>query len=192
MQLMGENTVSNLFFTSDTHYFHKNIIKYSNRPFEDVQEMNQALIDNWNKVVTPKDQVWHLGDFSFGNYEQTKNVLRQLNGHKNFIWGNHDQVFEKDTSLLGAFDSVQHYKELRWNGQKIVLCHYPILSWNGAHRGSWMLHGHCHTSVDYLNIKTIRLDVGVDGHNYTPISFEEVNKIMKNKSYDAVDHHTER
>lgn len=184
--------MSNLYFSSDSHYFHTNILKYSERPFEDVQEMNQALIDNWNKKVKPQDQVWHLGDFSFGNAEETKNILRQLNGHKHFVKGNHDQVFEKNKNLYGYFESVQDYKELKWDNQKLVMCHFPILSWAGAHRGSWMVAGHTHGSIEYLNKNTTRVDVGVDVWNYSPVSFEELKEHMKQKTYNAVDHYTER
>lgn len=118
--------MSRTLFTSDTHWYHKNIIKYSGRPFEDVQEMNEKLINRWNTAVRPQDNVYHLGDFSFGNYDQTKNILKRLAGHKHFVKGNHDEVFEKNPDLYDYFDSVQNYKELKINGQHLVLFHFPI------------------------------------------------------------------
>lgn len=183
--------MSNLFFISDTHWSHKNVIKYSNRPFTSVEEMDEAMIENWNNTVTDKDIIYHLGDFSFANYDTTKSILKRLRGHKHFLWGNHDQIFVKNKDLLGYFETVQDYKELRWNKQKIVLMHYPLLTWNKGHYGAWHLHGHCHSSINHLNEGTTRVDVGVDNFGYTPISFDEIEKIMDNRTYIAVDHHTE-
>jgi|SRR6476620_5889714 len=181
-----------LFFTSDTHFGHNNIIKYSNRPFKSTEEMDEAIIRNWNGVVKPNDEIWHLGDFAFATGNRIESILKRLNGRKHFIWGNHDQTFKKEKNLLSYFESVRDYKEINYNNQKIVLIHYPLLTWNKGHRGAWHLHGHCHGSVNYLNEKTTRIDVGVDNFNYTPVSFEEVKAIMDKRTYDAVDHHTER
>lgn len=175
-----------IWFTSDTHFGHKNIIKYSNRPFDDVEEMNETLIKNWNERVSPKDQIWHLGDFAFLRKEATDQILKRLNGHKHFIRGNHDEIMPE---LEHHFESVQDYKELRIDGQKIMLFHFPIYSWNKAHRGSWHLHGHCHGNINYANEGNTRIDVGVDCFNYAPVSFEEVREIMKTREFTVVDHH---
>jgi len=183
----------NTFFTSDPHYGHKNIIKYSNRPFEDVIQMNEALIANFNAVVQPDDTVWMQGDISFMAPDRTERVLKRLNGHKHLIFGNHDKTLRKNPELLAHFESVQEFKEIDINvkgkAYHIVLCHYPLLTWNRAHHGSFMLHGHCHGNVNHLNEKTARLDVGVDVHNYFPVSIEQVIKIMEKKQYEVIDHH---
>lgn len=179
--------MNNLWFVSDTHWGHKNIIKYSNRPFESVEEMDEALIKNWNSKVKPNDEVWHLGDFSFHKEGMTEGIIKRLNGRINFVRGNHDEIMP---NLYKYFKSVQDYKEIRVDGQKIVLCHFPMLTWNKAHRGAWMLHGHSHGSVNYLNVGTTRLDVGVDNFKYTPVSYEEVRDLLKDIEYTPVDHHT--
>lgn len=184
--------MSNLFFTSDTHFGHANIIKYSNRPFRNKDEMDEAIIENWNKVVSDKDVIYHLGDFSFDNYEYTRNILKRLKGHKHFIWGNHDRLFQKNKELLGYFESVQDYKEIKWNDKKLVLIHYPLLTWNKGHHGSFHLHGHCHGTLNHLNKNTTRLDVGVDNFNYAPVSFEEITEILEKRTYMEVDHHVKR
>lgn len=183
--------MTNLFFTSDTHFGHKNIIKYSGRPFESVEEMDEAIIENWNKVVKPNDEIWHLGDFAFANEDRVREILGRLNGKKHYIWGNHDQVIEKLGGIGRSryFESVQDYKELKMNGRKLILFHYPIFSWNGAHKGSWMIHGHCHNSVNWANENTTRIDVGVDNFNYTPASYEDVAEQLRKKEYNVVDHH---
>jgi calcineurin-like phosphoesterase family protein len=179
--------MNNIFFTSDTHFGHKNIIEYSERPFRDVNEMDEAMINNWNNTVKSTDEVWHLGDFAFATDDRVVSIIKRLNGTINFIKGNHDKTTWRRRNL---FNSAQDYREIDVGNQKIVMCHYPILSWNKAHRGSWMLHGHCHGSVNYANADTTRLDVGVDNFVYTPVSFEEVKVIMSKRTFKNVDHHT--
>ena len=183
-------------FTSDTHWGHKNIIKYSNRPFSSVEEMDETLINNWNAVVKPNDIVWHLGDFAFCDYKSFTQILRRLNGTKNVILGNHDKIITNnwdnliDSKLLS---SIQYYKELKADGQMIVLLHYPIASWNKKHHGAIHLHGHCHAS--FVAPGKI-VDVGVDDKRitseYRPISIIDIIKYMKNIPDVAVDHHFNR
>lgn len=165
-----------MYFTSDTHFFHSNIIKYCNRPFQDIDCMNEALIDNWNLVVGPKEEVYHLGDFSFGNAENTLLLLPRLNGRIHLIRGNHD--YDKTLSLCWTkFASVNFYKELKYNKQLLVLCHYPIESWNKQRQGSIHLHGHCHGTLKQ-SPDLRRLDVGSDCFNFFPISITEISERM--------------
>ncbi len=154
--------------------------------------MDEAIIERWNAKVKPQDQIWHLGDFAFHSAGRIHGILKRLNGHKHFIWGNHDQAFEEDKTLLNYFESVNDYKEVKWNKQKIVLIHYPLLTWNKGHRGAWHLHGHCHGSINHMNTVTTRIDVGVDNFDYAPVSFDEIAEIMKTRVYEAVDHHEAR
>ena len=180
--------MSKLFFTSDTHYGHKNIIRFPNRPFSSVEEMDEAMIERWNAKVGVGDVVYHLGDFSFHNREKTKEIVSRLKGEIAFLWGNHDRVMNQVHA--DHLIKLGHYTEVnRWE-QKMVLCHYPMLSWNKGHHGSWMLHGHCHGSLNYMNNDTKRLDVGVDNFNFEPVSFEEVKAIMDGRTFKNVDHHT--
>lgn len=180
-----------IFFTSDTHYYHANIIEFSKRPFGSVEHMNHSLVANWNKLVAQDDEVFHLGDVSFGPPGPTKNLLSQLNGRIRFIPGNHDKknwVRDSRDLLLPAL--YERTFELGSASQKIVLCHFPLLTWNRAAHGSWMLHGHSHGSMDERNTKTKRLDVGVDGiARYFPISLVEVGQIMAKRQYEIVDSH---
>jgi calcineurin-like phosphoesterase family protein len=187
--------MSNLFFSSDLHFFHKNIIKYSNRPFSSVEEMNQKLIDNWNAVVKPQDTIYSLGDFSFANYLLTCTVLKQLNGQHHMILGNHDKtIVLNETKILasGWVKSISHYKEIRHHGITIVLFHYPMRTWNKAHHDSILLHGHCHGSLAPFG-KSV--DVGVDAKfihsEYRPTSLDEVFDYMSKRDFIKVDHHDE-
>jgi len=180
-------------FTSDTHWGHKNIIQYSNRPFASVEDMNEALINNWNAVVKHDDIVYHLGDFAFLPYDNIKRIIRRLNGTKHFIMGNHDKEIDRNRSDLirsNTFASIQNYYELKHDGHFIVLFHYGQRVWNKSHHGSIQLYGHSHGSLPPFG-KSV--DVGVDckeiTEEYRPVSFDEVIAYMKNREFQAVDHH---
>ena len=185
-----------IYFTSDTHFGHANIIKYSNRPFADVDEMNEAMIKRWNARVQPNDSIYHLGDFAFMQAEEILRLLDRLNGKKHFIWGNHDKVIQRSSAIQRKFVWCKDYHEMslpddscRGGVRKIVLFHFPIISWNKMHHGAWHLHGHCHHNLRYPFVGRI-LDAGVDGFNYSPISLEEVRaKMDAVKNPDFLDHH---
>jgi calcineurin-like phosphoesterase family protein len=196
-------------FTSDTHYWHYNIIEFCGRPVfpdtlpgiipgwvsreEACQEMNEMLIKRYNEVVKPDDLVYHLGDFAFCGSQKANAILEQLPGRKFWILGNHDMGLMKQ--VAHHFEWVRDYYklkvELEREGvkyvQPIVLCHFPILSWDNMSHGSWHLHGHCHGSLPDSGVK--RIDVGVDCHNWYPISLERVTKLMALRAVKPVDHH---
>ena len=182
-------------FTSDTHFGHNNIIKYCNRPFASAQEMDEAMIANWNLQVRPDDTVYHLGDFAFTDAAKLMRLLDRLNGTKILVYGNHDKPVKSSPGVREKFERCVDYHEIYIQDpsvdggkQHIVLCHYAMLVWNKGHRGSWMLHGHSHGSLKYP-YKSRILDVGVDSHFYAPISYEEVKQKMKEIVPEAVDHH---
>ena len=187
--------MNRVFFTSDTHFGHKNIIRYCNRPFDDVKSMNNEMIDRWNSVVGKNDTVYHLGDFAFATPEEISEIISKLNGFITLVYGNHDKTIKKSKDLQKQFNIVRDYYEISINddslttgSQKIVLCHYPMVVWNKSHYGSWMLHGHCHGTLNYPFVGKI-LDVGSDVHNLTPISYEQIKLIMKDKQTASLDHH---
>lgn len=178
----------NEFVTSDHHWGHANIIKYSNRPFKHVDEMNEVLIDAWNAKVPKGSIVYHLGDLAFMNERDYKNLRRRLNGTIRLVYGNHDKLINKP-GIKDLFEWVRPYYESKTDdGTKVVMCHYPFLTWNKSHHGSWNLHGHCHGSLKAPPTK--RMDVGVDTtSDYAPYSYAEVKKFMDSRDYKAVDHH---
>lgn len=185
--------MSDIFFVSDTHWGHANVIRYSNRPFTDVDHMNEILVKNWNEVVKPEDTVWHLGDFAFMSYPEFKKLIWRLNGNINVCLGNHDKVIighQKELLSMGKIKSIQHYVELKIEGTMIVLAHYGHRVWNKSHYGSIMLYGHSHGSLPPFG-KSV--DVGVDckeiTSEYRPVSLEEVNNYMSKRSFQSVDHH---
>lgn len=154
------------FWTSDLHFYHKNICKFTDRPWT-AEENEDKLVELWNSQVGPGDTVWHLGDFFFVNrsdagLEKALDILEQLNGQIRCLLGNHDssKFFEKLKEQSNKIVSVDYYKEIKVNKKKIVMCHYPMYTFNQSHRGTIMLHGHEHGGI-HAPGKVI--DVGLDG-----------------------------
>ena len=182
--------VGKIWLTSDTHWYHTNILKYCNRPFGSVEEMNEALVSNWNSVVKPDDHVYHLGDFCFGNVEKWNWCLEpgRLNGHIHLIMGNHDpdRVFREGT-MLERFDEISYEKVLIIGGWTVILNHFPFASFsNNFDHKVMALSGHTHIGpnsggvADFSSIyKPNQYDVGMDNNNYTPVSWEEVLRKVK-------------
>jgi calcineurin-like phosphoesterase family protein len=183
----------NYWFTSDTHFDHKNICRYSNRPFNNTDDMNETLINNWNSVVAYNDIVYFLGDFCFGNEKRIAELLRRLKGNIYIIFGNHDKALRKfavkdlnaNKDLVKRIKFLGDYSEININGQHIVLCHYGLLTWNRKSHNSWMLCGHSHSNLSVLNknsqIIGKILDVGCDGNNYRPYSYDDIKDIIDKK-----------
>lgn len=166
---------ANYFFTSDLHFYHDNVIQYSNRPFKDVTEMNEALIANWNSVVKTTDVIYVLGDVALCKPDLATSIVKRLNGTKHLLFGNHDKNLRKNSDFLALWASAQDYKEIKIHKQPIALMHYQMNVWNCSHHGSWHLHGHCHGEGEHI---TNSLDVGVDVWNYTPVSFDEIKETI--------------
>lgn len=178
-----------IYFTSDTHFGHENVIKYCSRPYRDKWEMDKALINAWNARVQPTDTIFHLGDFAFAHDSRIEEIINQLAGQKILIFGNHDKGIRK-SKLRHLFSSCHDDYELVEQGQLIILHHYPKLTWHKIHRGSWMLHGHCHGNIKRYPYNNRIHDAGVDPNGYAPISFDEVKRIMAKKGQESPDHHT--
>lgn len=156
------------FFTADQHFGHYNIIKYCNRPFKSAKEMDEAIIDNHNSVVGKNDTVIHLGDIAFlKTFEELqRKYISKLNGSHRFIRGNHDYWANNRTPMI---------LEVKVGKEKIVCCHYSMNIWNRSHHNAWHLFGHSHGQVPGIGKS---FDVGVDAHNFTPVSFDRVSEIM--------------
>lgn len=161
--------MSKKFVISDTHFGHYNIIKLCNRPFNDENDMNKILIENWNSVVSDDDEVYHLGDFSFYKDDvKNKKIFNSLRGKKFLIKGNHDK-----NSINLNWVKVYDYFELNYNEKRFVLFHYPIEEWNNSYRGAIHLYGHVHNKImpvltSNFGVQPIRHNVSVEMINYTP------------------------
>ena len=158
--------MSNTLFTSDLHFYHKNIIQYSDRPYKSVEEMNEGLISNWNGKVNPDDTVYIIGDFIFAGITKMREIHDRLNGKKILIKGNHDPY----EAVSSVFEKVYDYKEIKIDEKWIILMHFPIEEWHGKHRGSIHLHGHAHGTS---RLERNRLDVGVDPNYMVPLTLDE-------------------
>jgi len=185
---------NNIWITSDSHFGHKNVIRYSNRPWDNVEDMNEGLIERWNSCVRKDDTVYHIGDFCLTvRVNLIDEWLGRLNGTIRLIRGNHDEWVKRYERLKnkGKIKWIEDYKERRFvvRGEKrhLVMCHFPLLAWHQSHYGSFMLHGHCHSSLDHLNTNVRRLDVGVDGHNWYPWHLDEIITVLEDK--DLTYHH---
>ncbi len=170
-----------VFFTSDLHLGHSNIIGFCNRPFNDVHQMNKALIKNWNEKVPESGLVFVLGDFFFRtNRKSALGMIQRLNGDKVLVVGNHDhtstvkEILPHLCGLARVLEIKVDDKDIKGQ-QEIILSHYSHRVWNKSHRGSWHLWGHSHGT---LGPHGRSFDVGVDAHNYTPLSYEDVKKKM--------------
>ena len=166
-----------IYFTSDLHFGHANIIGLCNRPFNNVQEMNDVIIKRWNAVVGENDDVYILGDFTLTkSKDKVLSFISQLNGKIHFLRGNHDAWMKHFTN--GELDIVGDYHEISYNDRQFILSHYPFAEWNHFYRGAYHLHGHQHNSEDY-NFDNImngfrRFDVGVDANGFIPVSIEDI------------------
>lgn len=161
-----------VFFIADTHFDHANIIRYCNRPFENVDDMNQYMVEQWNKKITHGDKVFVLGDFALGGSQNIIKWGRALHGNKTLIMGNHDRA-TKSVYLEAGFQEVIRYPIL-WN-DIFLLSHAPRFDSNiGA---LYNIYGHVHNEPRYEDANAQGICVSVERTGYGPLSFEEIQKI---------------
>jgi len=185
-----------VFLTSDQHFGHARIIEFCDRPYKTIDEMDTALILNWNKVVPLDGHVFVVGDFSFHKPKRTISILNRLQGTKYLVKGNHDgkslngEVKKHFTWVhdLMQIEVADESKTSYGGDQLIVMCHFPFISWNRSHHGSWNAHGHTHGSMPDRP-HALSMDVGVDPNDYTPVSYWQMKNHMQKKTWKAVDHH---
>ena len=178
---MGKN-----FYIADLHFGHFNVVRYDNRPFRDVIEMDRVLINNWNSVVTDEDTVYILGDFSWYKEDGTISIFEQLKGQKILIKGNHDRV---SRHVVAKCKKVCDYLEVNDNGTKVILSHYPMPFWNGQFRNTVHLYGHVHNSHQWnilenwkkelqqlqdLPMRMYNVGVMINYMNYCPRTLDEI------------------
>jgi calcineurin-like phosphoesterase family protein len=184
-----------LWLTSDLHIGHTNIIRYSSRPFPDVEAMNRALVDGWNGVVEPADEVWVLGDFALGAIRATLPLVGQLHGRKYLLSGNHDRCWSGHGARAHAW--VERYRaagfqevhqgqlKLKVAATEVLACHFPYtgdshdedryVEARPVDRGQWLVHGHVH---ERWRQRGRMINVGVDAWAYEPVSAEALGRII--------------
>lgn len=187
------------YYISDLHFFHTNInSRLDKRGFPSVEEMNEFMISQWNSKVRSNDEVVILGDLSLGTAEQTNSILDRLKGKLFLIEGNHDKFLKSRKSNLSRFEWIKGYAEMNDNGRKVVLCHYPIMCYNGQFRKdsngnptTWMLYGHVHNTQDLCGILNYiqfvkqfpRIQRGGNDYINEPIPIQMINCFCMYSNY---------
>ena len=177
-----------IYFISDTHFNHNNIIKYCNRPFKSINEINQTIINNWNKTVKADDEIYHLGDLVLGKKEEMYNAVSNLNGKKYLIRGNHDKLSISIYEELGF--NVLKNAPIKLENDKLLLSHTPVPD-KHIPKGFINIHGHIHNKDLYECIEKYEpnqysidkhINVSCDAINFKPISIEIIKeeKLWKN------------
>ena len=176
-----------IYFIADTHFGHANIIKYCERPFADIDAMDNAIIQNWNATVGHDDEIYILGDFALMTADKTHNLVTRLNGKKYLIRGNHDKFLNNYESYINDFVWIKDYAEISANKRKFVLFHYPITEWAGYYHEAIHCYGHVHNRAAAQGSGDVRkieknthtqpwhaVNVGVDVTGFRPVSTQEV------------------
>lgn len=182
-----------IWFTADLHFFHDRILEF--HPVRKsifgttIEQAKEKMIQLWNSRVNKKDTIYILGDLSFGTIEDKRKLLQRLNGNKILILGNHDKIPDHLKCYFNHITQIKNmtFKKSVYNylhkDLKVVMCHFPMLSWEGKEKNTIMLHGHCHGKVDNINkeSKELRVDVGLDGSlaNYDLVSLEKLDNYIK-------------
>ncbi|KUO72658.1 MAG: hypothetical protein APF77_00520 [Clostridia bacterium BRH_c25] len=170
-----------IYFTADQHFGHANIIKHCNRPFVTVAEMDEYLLEQWNNCVDVNDTVYIIGDLFFRNTVSADEYLHRMRGKKHLIKGNHDKDWMKKTDLEKHFQSVSNMLEISDGSHKITLCHYPMMTWNAAAKGSYLIYAHIHNKTDAAYFQLLKsmpnaLNAGVDINHFRLVTFAELVK----------------
>ncbi len=167
-----------IYYTADWHFGHANIICHCGRPFADSGEMDRTIVANYNAVVTDADTVYILGDVAFKNFNNVIPLLKQMKGTKRLILGNHDKGLRNNSEVRKIFASVHEMLEVRDCGRKVVLCHYPMLSWDGLFRDSVHVYGHVHNSISDPGFELLEdmnaYNAGVDVNNFMPVTLDQL------------------
>jgi calcineurin-like phosphoesterase family protein len=165
----------NNWFTSDFHLSHNNILKYCNRPFSSIEEMDETILNNLSSVLKTGSLLYFLGDLSFNKNSINRffDLTDSMKVQVHFVFGNHDyrnkRIIEERAVWSGDL------KAIKVNNQDLTITHYAMMVWPKSHFNSWNLYGHSHCN---LKANGKQLDVGVDGHNFMPYSFEEIKEYM--------------
>lgn len=193
-----------VWFTADWHFYHDKILEFHPKRKElfgtNMKEVTEKMIQKWNSRVSKKDTVYILGDLAFGDSEQKRKLFQRLNGNKVLILGNHDKVVDYNTCYFNHITQIKNMKFKKSifpslsKDTEVIMCHFPIFSWEHIEKGSIMLHGHCHGTIDNDNAtlalsKKIRIDVGLDSEfaNYDLVSIDKLAKYINKIAVNTID-----
>lgn len=181
--------MKNIFFTSDLHLCHNKEFLYGPRGFSSIEEMNEAIVERWNKVVTPDDEVYNLGDFALNDIEAAFPYINRLNGKMYWVYGNHD-TDKKIDAIMDNCDAIWclgYAFQIKYNKKySIYMSHYPTLTANYDDKKFSQhviaLHGHTHQQVNWLHADNpFMYHVGLDSHNCAPVHIDEIITDIRNR-----------
>lgn len=181
--------MSKIFLTSDTHFFHNKDFIYAARGFASVEEMNAAIVKNWNSVVKPEDTAYMLGDVMMGSDIQAAlKLVEQLNGKKYLAFGNHDTSVRLDAFLAsGLFEDIQMGYRFPYKKRTCILTHYPTNVANANDTKTVNFFGHTHQQTNFFENKWFMYHVGMDSHNCTPVDIDVALEAMqKQRTWNEV------
>lgn len=176
-------------YTSDLHFGHENVISFDQRPFADVEEMDNYMIERWNLRVQQDDTVYIVGDLCYRSKKGPEWYLRQLKGHKVLILGNHDVPILHNPDAQQYLEGIEKMMHVTDGKNQICLCHFPIAEWNGFFRGSWHIYGHIHVrkteTYDIMKKRPRALNAGCMINGYVPVTFQEL--VRNNQIFQEFD-----
>ncbi len=175
-----------IYYTADLHLGHANVISHCNRPFSDADEMDAALIENWNSKVYKNDTVYIVGDFLFRAKRSAEEYLSTLKGKKHLLIGNHEKYWIKKVDLSAWFESVSTMLSIHDGDRLVTLCHYPMMTWPGVSKGGYMVYAHIHNNVNaaywpLIKANVLMLNAGVDINGFAPSTLDEL--IVNNNAF---------
>ena len=187
-----------VWFTSDLHFKHEKILQFHDKRRQvlgdSIEKHDENLIKLWNSTVDKHDTVYIIGDITLTQMENQRKLFSRLNGNKILIQGNHDKISDSNRNFFGEIKTIKKMKFKKGTypflseDMEVIMCHFPLLTWESKDRGSVMVHGHCHGKIDKLNTvsKELRVDVGLDSAlgDYSFVSLEKLHKHFKNITKD--------
>lgn len=180
------------FYISDTHFGDENVFQKCSRPFQNVEEGNRVIVENWNRRVSDEDDVYLLGDVAQDHFLPAISIIKKLKGHKHLIVGNHDAFLLPQYEESGLFETIDFIRVIDDEGRTVCLCHYPLMDWIEFNRGGWLVYGHIHNKTikngeAYLQIKQYYSDkpafnCGVDVTGFEPKTLDELVVLKRRNS----------
>ena len=169
------------YYVADTHFGDERIIGLCKRPFRSIEHMTTAIVDNWNSVVDDSDHVYVVGDFACGDISCLKEIIESLNGHIHLIPGNHDTEWMDDEDISQLIDIMNIVETIMDDGTEVVLCHYPLCSYEGSLRGAVHIYGHVHNNLNEPNYGLLKYlknsyNAGVDVNGFTPKTLSQLTE----------------
>ncbi len=167
------------YYIADTHFGDTRIINLCGRPYKDLEEMTLSIIMNWNSTVDPKDEVYMLGDVAYRYKGNLRLLLDSLNGKKHLLIGNHDSGWMKNPANRRAFRSIDIMSKIQDGGRRVVLCHYPLMAFDGSTNGGYHVFGHIHNNTNeplYNAINSMKnaFNAGVDVNGFAPVTLDQL------------------